>query len=130
MPFAENLRYELDYQGLVVKELAARARININTLNHYLSGRKSVPPADSAVKIASALGVTVEYLVTGFAPETSRRQTGEKDQAQNLQKYLQFHDILEDLFVLPHSMLSSVRAMIRAAVAQYELEQKMENGVK
>jgi transcriptional regulator with XRE-family HTH domain len=65
MNFAENLRSELDYQGLIVKELAAKTGININTLNHYLAGNKTMPRADVAVKIASALGVTVEYLVTG-----------------------------------------------------------------
>jgi transcriptional regulator with XRE-family HTH domain len=119
MPFAENLRYELDYQNLVVKELALRTGININTLNHYLSGRKSIPPADVAVRIASALGVTVEYLVTGFAPQTSKSgQTGEENRTKDIQKYLQYHDILDDLFLLPRFMLSPIKAMIRAAVTQ------------
>jgi transcriptional regulator with XRE-family HTH domain len=125
MPFAENLRYELDYQSLVVKELAAKTGINLNTLNHYLSGRKSIPPADVAVKIASALGVTVEYLVTGFAPETPRSgKTGQENKTKDIQKYLQFRDIMEDLFLLPRFMLSPIRAMIRAAVTQGIREQK------
>jgi transcriptional regulator with XRE-family HTH domain len=65
MGFAENLRSELDYQGLIVKQLAVKTGINIHTLNHYLSGKKSMPPADVALKIAAALDVTVEYLVMG-----------------------------------------------------------------
>jgi transcriptional regulator with XRE-family HTH domain len=65
MSFADNLRSELDYQGLIVKQLVAKTGVNFNTLNHYLSGRKSMPPADVAVRIAKALGVTVEYLVSG-----------------------------------------------------------------
>jgi transcriptional regulator with XRE-family HTH domain len=125
MPFAENLRYELDYQNMVVKELAVKTGINLNTLNHYLSGRKSIPPADVAVKIASALGVTVEYLVTGFAPKTSKSgQTGQENQAKVIQKYLQFHDILDDLFLLPKFMISPIRAMVRAAVTQCNREKK------
>jgi transcriptional regulator with XRE-family HTH domain len=67
MSFAENLRKELNYQGLIVKQLAAKTEISINTLNHYLRGRQSIPPADVAFRIARALGVTVEYLVTGIA---------------------------------------------------------------
>jgi transcriptional regulator with XRE-family HTH domain len=67
MSFAENLRRELDYQGLIVKQLATKTEISINTLNHYLKGRQSIPPADVALRIAHALGVTVEYLVTGVA---------------------------------------------------------------
>jgi transcriptional regulator with XRE-family HTH domain len=65
MSFAENLRSELDYQDLILKQLVAKTGISANTLSHYLSGRKSMPPADVAVRIARALKVTVEYLVDG-----------------------------------------------------------------
>lgn len=34
-------------------------------MDNYLGVRSSIPPADIAVKIASALNVSVEYLVTG-----------------------------------------------------------------
>ena len=63
--FKINLRAELDYLGLTVKELSARTGIAKRTLDCYLGARASIPPADIAVKIANALGVTVEYLVTG-----------------------------------------------------------------
>jgi len=63
--FKANLRAELDYQDLTVKELSAKTGIAKGTLNCYLGARASMPPADIAVKIANALGVTVEYLVIG-----------------------------------------------------------------
>jgi transcriptional regulator with XRE-family HTH domain len=63
--FKKNLRAELDYHGLTVKELSAKTGIAKGTLDCYLGVRASMPPADIAAKIASALGVTVEYLVTG-----------------------------------------------------------------
>lgn len=63
--FRQNLRNELDYQGLTVKELAAKTGIAKATLDCYLGARANLPLADSAVKIAQALGSTVEYLVTG-----------------------------------------------------------------
>ena len=63
--FKANLRSELDYQGLTVKELSVKTGIAKGTLDCYLGARASMPPADIAVKIADALGVTVEYLVTG-----------------------------------------------------------------
>jgi transcriptional regulator with XRE-family HTH domain len=116
MSFAENLRYELDYQSLVVKELSSKTGVNINTLNHYLSGRKSMPPADVAVKIASALGVTVEYLVTGMVKdEPNPQQTSQIDYAKNIQKYLQFHEVVDYLSVLPPDLLKPVEAMIKTA---------------
>ena len=63
--FRTNLRAELDYLGLTVKELSKKTGIAKGTLNCYLSTRASMPPADIAAKIAKALNVTVEYLVTG-----------------------------------------------------------------
>lgn len=63
--FKETLRSELDFQDIKVKELSARTGISRRTLEGYLSARGSIPPADVAVRIARALGVTVEYLVTG-----------------------------------------------------------------
>ena len=63
--FKTNLRNELDYAGLTVKELSAKSGIAKGTLDCYLGVRASMPPADIAVKIANALGVTVEYLVIG-----------------------------------------------------------------
>jgi len=63
--FKENLRAELDYKGLTVKELSAKTGIAKGTLDCYLGARASMPPADIAVKIANALGVTVEYLMNG-----------------------------------------------------------------
>jgi transcriptional regulator with XRE-family HTH domain len=63
--FKENLRSELDFQGLTVKELSARTKIPIATLDCYLGMRATVPSVEAAFKIAQALQVTVEYLVAG-----------------------------------------------------------------
>ena len=59
------LREELDYQGLTVKELAVKSAVAKGALDSYLGKQSSIPPADTAVRIAAALGVTVEYLVNG-----------------------------------------------------------------
>lgn len=63
MGFGENLHQELEYQGIQIKELAERTGISKNTLDKYLSGSKSQPNVENAVKIARAIGVSVEYLV-------------------------------------------------------------------
>ena len=65
MGFKENLKSELSYQDMLVKELAAMSGISKHTLDNYLNVRGYMPSADVAVKIARALGVSVEYLVTG-----------------------------------------------------------------
>lgn len=65
MSFKENLKNEMDYQDMQLKELALKTGISKNTLGNYLTGHNSLPNAASAVKIAAALGVSVEYLITG-----------------------------------------------------------------
>jgi len=65
MGFKENLKSELRYSGMMVKELSAITGIKRHTLDNYLNTHNSIPNAAAAVKIAQALGVTVEYLVTG-----------------------------------------------------------------
>jgi transcriptional regulator with XRE-family HTH domain len=65
MNFKENLKQELSYNGMLIKELAAASGVHKRALDTYLRTNASMPPADTAVKIAHALGVTVEYLVTG-----------------------------------------------------------------
>jgi transcriptional regulator with XRE-family HTH domain len=65
MGFRENLKSELAYKGMLVKELAALSGISRHTLDNYLNVRGHIPSADIAVKIARVLDISVEYLVTG-----------------------------------------------------------------
>ena len=47
------------------KELALKTGLSLKTIENYIKKDASIPNADKAVLIAQALGVTVEYLVTG-----------------------------------------------------------------
>lgn len=89
MGFAENLRDELEYQGLQVKELSEKTGISINTLNKYRPGSKVVPTIDNALKIAQTLKVSLDYLATGKGsdnPTASNLQNVDFIQALNLAK--------------------------------------------
>ena len=103
--FSRRLRSEIDYIGLNNKEFAAKAGVKKRALDAYLGQQQSMPPADAAVKIASALGVSVEYLVTGK----------EYRQSIDISDYLRFRDILDDLLILPDEILDAIKAMIKAA---------------
>ncbi|GHU88479.1 transcriptional regulator [Spirochaetia bacterium] len=65
MGFGENLKSELAYRDMLVKELSALSGLSRHTIDNYLNVRRNMPTAENAVKIAQVLGVTVEYLVTG-----------------------------------------------------------------
>ena len=78
MGFRENLRAELDYSGMLLKELSALSGVNLNTLNNYLSKKGQIPSVEAGVKIARALGVSAEFLVFGEeAAEKEVRANGE-----------------------------------------------------
>ena len=65
MGFRENLKEELTFQDIKVKELAEMTGISKHTIDHYLATNGSQPQAELAVKIARALNVSVEKLVCG-----------------------------------------------------------------
>jgi transcriptional regulator with XRE-family HTH domain len=70
MGFRENLREILEQLDIQQKELAAQVGISLRNLENYLGKDSSMPSADKAVRIAQALGVSVEYLVTGSESQT------------------------------------------------------------
>jgi transcriptional regulator with XRE-family HTH domain len=65
MGFRENLKAQLQYSDMLVKELAASSGVKKQTIDSYLREHGYTPSVEAAVKIAHALGVSVEYLVTG-----------------------------------------------------------------
>ena len=83
-----------------IKELSAGTGISKNTLDNYLSGQKSLPNAENAVKIAQFIGVSVEYLVTGKASKENI-----SDEIKNL---------IRDLYKLKPTDFASVKTIIHS----------------
>lgn len=75
MGFKERLRDEIEYRGLLVKEVSSAVGISNSTFLSYIDARGVLPNVETAVKIARYLGVSVEYLVDGDAkvPEKSKQ---------------------------------------------------------
>jgi transcriptional regulator with XRE-family HTH domain len=65
MDFGESLKSQLQYSGMLVKELSALSGVKKKTIDSYLGNKGYTPSVYAAVNIAKALGVSVEYLVTG-----------------------------------------------------------------
>jgi len=87
--FRKNLRRELDYQGILVKELSVKTGIPIATLDCYLGTRATVPSVEAAIKIAKALQVSVEYLVIGDNSETKKTPPKHDRETQELIKVME-----------------------------------------
>jgi transcriptional regulator with XRE-family HTH domain len=90
MSFRDNLRETLDFIDMQQKELAAKTGLSQKTIENYVKKGASIPTADKAVLIAQALGVTVEYLVTG-------KENAYKELAILLAKHKEIIDILSKL---------------------------------
>lgn len=106
------VRDEISYQGLQIKEVAAMSNVSISSFLSYIDARERTPAVDVAVRIAQALGVTVEYLVTGKDSKASDTLP---------EKYKPLKQTLDDLLLLPPEQLIPIQAMIRAA-AEMELK--------
>lgn len=65
MGFREFLRDEMEYQGLTVRSLAEKAGVSKRTIDNYLKKSPQEPSVTNAYKIARALHVSIEYLLTG-----------------------------------------------------------------
>lgn len=105
MNFKERLREEIEYKGMLIKEIAALADVNNNTFLSYIDARGSLPNVETAVKIAKVLGVSVEYLVTG-----------EDSTLPHDSKYTDIQEIINDLSALDKNQLLTVKKMIHGLV--------------
>lgn len=74
LDFWNNVKEELDYKDLSQKELAAKTKISYNTMQSWIT-KDRLPDAADAVKIAAALDVTVEKLVTGKELVSKKNET-------------------------------------------------------
>ena len=74
--FLEHLKDELSYQDITQKELAEKTGISVNTIRGWFS-KDLVPDVFNAVKIAQALNLSVEYLVTGQNDNKAAKELAE-----------------------------------------------------
>ena len=86
---------ELEYQGKTRKWLASEVQIDVSTIAMGAK-RGSMPQVDLALKIATALEVSVEYLVTGKNPSPKNNAKSE-----DLHKYHKYARTIDNLDSLP-----------------------------
>ena len=86
---------ELEYQGKTRKWLAAEADFDVSTIGSGLK-RNGLPLVDLALRIANALNVPVEYLVTG-----KNQSTNNNSEPEDLHKYHKYAKTIENLDSLP-----------------------------
>jgi len=99
MSFWTNVSYELEFQGISRKELSYLVDVKEMTI-HKAIERDSVPNADTAIRIAKALNVSLEYLLDLENDEVQpadRKSPEQNKIAHIFQKYGSFINQLEKL---------------------------------
>ena len=96
MDFRTRLREEIEYSGLLDKEVAAKANISKRAIDSYVGSQGCIPSADVAVRLAQVLNTTVEYLVTGSSPV--QKITNDKEIKNIVSKLIHFSE--KDLSII------------------------------
>lgn len=97
---------------MLVKELADRSGVPKGTIDHYLAEKCTAPIAENAVKIARALGVTVEYLVTGENAETLAAKAGLHAPVLDTKLCKKYYSVIQKLDSMPEGIRLPLCRMI------------------
>ena len=95
--FWKRVDEELDYKGMNRKALSKEVGFSVGNVGKGIQLGSS-PSADTAVKIAQVLGVSVEYLVNGTNKSTEKNQESEELQ---LKLYRKYHELIAKCEKLP-----------------------------
>ena len=99
--FWARVEEELEYQGKNRAYLAKKCNFTLTNIGKGLK-LDSIPSADTAVKIASVLGVSVEYLVNG----TNQKSANNQEEQNQLRLYRKYHELISKCEKLPPEQVS------------------------
>ena len=94
MNFWERVDDLLDRNDINKKTLAYEAGFDASNITKGIKNN-NVPSAETAVKIAQVLGVSVEYLVNGT--ETQKSPSQKETEQNQLRLYRKYHDLIEKM---------------------------------
>ena len=92
--FWERVVDELDYLGITRTYLATTCNFSLTNIGQGIK-LGSTPSAETAVKIAQVLGVSVEYLVNGT--ETTKSPSQKETEQNQLRLYRKYHNLIEKM---------------------------------
>ena len=114
MSFNENLKEAMFCKNVTTRRLSALTGIKVDTINSYLKTNGSIPPADKALKIASSLDVSVNFLVNGFEVPAQKTPASQSPLPHEVRR------LAEEIKVFDSEDLNAVRAVVKAIKRHYE----------
>lgn len=107
MNFWETVDSELEYQKKERKDLAAAAGFDVSNIGKGMKNG-SIPLADTAVRIANFLNVSVEYLVSGGK---SLGSFSNSDISNDFRKFFFYRRMVNKIDSLPEKTKSAIVEM-------------------
>ena len=127
MGFWQNVDNELAYLGMSRKELAAEAQFDVSYINKGIE-RNGIPIADTALRIARALHVSLDYLLDMENPDELEKKTKcsdaglSDDDRKALKAYRKYRTLIEGFEQLPQKgqdivvqLMESLQAFVGSA---------------
>ena len=111
MSFWSNVDIELKFQGISRKELSYMVNVKEITIHKGIE-RDSVPSADTALRIAKALNVSLEYLLDMSENDTAIATAEFADNQKAIKLYRKYNTLLNQLERLPQKELSAVMQLV------------------
>ena len=108
MNFWETVDLELEFQNKERKDLAITARFDVSSIGKGMKSG-SVPHADTAIRIAKFLNVSVEYLVSGGEKVFSYK---DRTQSAEIKKLISYRDLVNKIDSMPENKKSAVIELI------------------
>lgn len=102
--FWKRVDEELDFLGITRTYLANKCNFSLTNIGQGIK-LGSIPSADTAVKIAKVLNVSVEYLVTG-------QDKTFKNEGLDLKKFREYSTLISQLDALPQNQKDLVKSII------------------
>ena len=102
--FWERVDEELEYKGMNRKSLATEVGFNLGNIGKGIQLGSS-PSADTAVKIAKVLNVSVEYLVTGQDLSLQKENL-------DLHRYREYSSFINQLDSLPENQRELIKSIV------------------
>ena len=109
MNFWERVDDLLDRKDINKKTLAIEAKFNPSNITKGIS-KNNIPSAETAVRIAKVLGVTVEYLVNGTDSATSK--AAQAHLQKEMEMFRKYRKTIEKLDALPQGAKAPIIEMI------------------
>ena len=105
--FWKRVDEEIEYRGINRASLARKCNFSVTNIGQGIKSG-STPSADTAVKIASVLGVTVEYLVTGSNTPSNKNKNQESEQLRLYRKHSEIIKKCEHLSPEKEKLLTTI----------------------